>query len=124
LCKSSSPQSTPTISASALICFAAAIASNVTLRSSPSLVSPITIIFSLMSFYLLSSLGFIVLLLHFYVRILIPAPDLLLRLQALSLPLFQRVKRFPLFLFLVPVHLHLDQDHLFPILPTVSFSPS
>src|SRR5699024_11817262 len=108
----------------AFLWFFAALSSYVTLLSFPSLLSPTTIIFSLMSFYLLPSLGFLVLLLHFLVMILIPAPDLLLRLQALYLPLFQRVKRFPLFLFLVPVHLHLDQDHLFPILPTVSFSPS
>src|SRR5699024_6397844 len=117
-------QKTLTKNAIALSCFAAAIASIITLLSSPALVSPITIIFLLMSFCLLSFIVFILFFFHLYLMILFPAPDLLLRLQALYLPLFQRVKRFPLFLFLVPVHLHLDQDHLFPILPTVSFSPS
>src|SRR5699024_2638994 len=113
-----------TISASALICFAAAIASNVTLRSSPSLVSPITIIFSLMSFYVLSSLRFIVLLLRFFVRILILALDLVLLLLAFHLPLFPSIYRFLLFLFFVPIHLHPGHDHLFLILHSVSFSPS
>src|SRR5699024_2577725 len=111
------------ISASLSTCFAAAIASKLTLRNTPSCDSPTTKIFSLMS-NLLSNIRFYSTFASFFNSPLVLSLGLLHHLLKYSLLVFQVVRKYQLFLFSLPHHLHLNLSHQFQALLKASSSLS